>query len=98
VSVWTGTVPEILAGDIVDGDDWLTITSILSALTNSWTDYTPVWTASSVNPAIVNGTITSHCAQAGSLVAFQAARAPLVGGCRAGLTASALSYGEVHRH
>lgn len=73
MSVWTGTVPEILAGDIVDGDDWLTITSILSALTNSWTDYTPVWTASSVNPAIVNGTITSHYAQAGSLVLYKGA-------------------------
>lgn len=74
MSAWTGTVPEILAGDIVTGEDWFTITSILSALTDPWTDSpTAVWTASSVNPVIGNGTISSHYMQAGNLVLYKGA-------------------------
>lgn len=40
----------------------------LEALVSAWASYTPVWTASSVNPAIGNGTISGLYKQIGKLV------------------------------
>lgn len=37
----------------------------------AWTSYTPTWTASSVNPAIGNGTITGRYKQIGKTVFFK---------------------------
>ena len=36
--------------------------------TAAWTSYTPAWTASSVNPALGNGTLTGNYTQVGKLV------------------------------
>lgn len=43
------------------------VTSVGSA-TGAWTPYTPSWTASSVNPAIGNGTITGRYRQVGKTI------------------------------
>lgn len=54
----------VAAGNYILPSDF----SSLAALTAAWTDYTPTWTASSVNPAIVNGSIAAHYVQGGKLV------------------------------
>lgn len=66
---WTGTVPILLAGHIPGADEWFEITGALNALASSFTEDSGLtWTASSSNPAIVNGTLTAHYTQVDSWV------------------------------
>ncbi len=42
----------------------------LETLVDAWTNYTPVWTGSTTDPVIVNGTMTGRYKQIGSTVHF----------------------------
>lgn len=68
---WTGTVPTILAGYVVTGDDWKTVLDIETALTSAPTSYTPTWTSSGTQPAIGDGTLSGAYTRIGKLVAFR---------------------------
>lgn len=71
---WTGTIPFLLAGHIPDAEEWGSLTDSLYALSSAWTEYPGLtWTASSVNPAIVNGLLTAHYTQVDSLVLYKGA-------------------------
>jgi len=43
----------------------------LNAIADPWAAYTPVWTASTTNPVLGNGTITGKFLQVGHLVLFE---------------------------
>lgn len=49
----------------------------LKAIGDTWTSYTPVWTAATTNPVIGNGTITGAYAAAGKLIFY---RISIIGG------------------
>jgi hypothetical protein len=53
---------EVVGSTLLPGS--LTVTGSVtindSDITSAWTSYTPVWTASSINPSIGNGTITGN--------------------------------------
>lgn len=68
MTVWNGTLPTILGGDIPDGNDWGEITDALSALTGAWTAYVPVWSSTGTAPALGNGVIDGKYFQADRLV------------------------------
>lgn len=68
---WTGTVPTILAGDIVTGDNWDTVLDILTALTVAWTSYTPTWTSTGTQPVLGNGTIVGQYVRLGKFVVYR---------------------------
>ncbi len=71
---WSGTVPTILAGDVVTGTDWNNVLGELTAISSAWAEFGSVaWTASSVNPAIGNGTLTAHYTRVGSLLLYKGA-------------------------
>lgn len=58
MTTWTGTVPSIAVGAEVLGADSEAFADAIAALSDSWTTYTPVWSGSSSNPSLVNGTIS----------------------------------------
>lgn len=72
MTTWTGTLPVVAFGEVVDGADITTMLSALHGVTDAWTDYsgTLAWTTSGTNPAIGNGTIQARYLQAGKLVIY----------------------------
>jgi hypothetical protein len=70
---WSGR-PSMPAGHEVTATDMDAILDQIDSVTApGWTSYTPTWTASSVNPAIGNGSITGRYRRAsgGDLLHFQ---------------------------
>jgi len=61
---WTGTVPTILAGDVVTGDDWQNITDELTALADDGTPWVPTLT----NLTLGDGTQTAKYRRVGKWV------------------------------
>lgn len=43
----------------------------LKSIGDAWTAYTPVWTASTTNPVLNNGTMTGHYVEAGKMITFR---------------------------
>jgi hypothetical protein len=70
VTAWTGTIPSLGALHAPTAGELEQITGALGALTGAWTPFTPVWTGSSSNPAIGNGTLAGAYMQAGKLVHY----------------------------
>lgn len=68
---WTGTVPTILAGDVVTGDDWASVLDELTAVSATWTSYTPTWSTSGTAPVLGNGTLQGRYARVGTWVQFE---------------------------
>lgn len=70
MTVWSGTLPEILAGDRPTGDDWDQILDALHAMTDAWSTFTPVWTSSGTPISLGDATIEGRYLRAGKLVAY----------------------------
>lgn len=70
MTVWTGALPALLAGDVPPASDWKQILDALRALTDAWSSYTPSWTSSGTQPVINDGTLESRYLQAGHLVHY----------------------------
>lgn len=64
MTVWTGTLPTILAGDIPTGDDWNEVLGALHGLTDARATWTPVWT----NLTVGNGTVSARYGQSSKAV------------------------------
>lgn len=64
---FSGVLATLAAGAIPTDDEWSSITDMLDAVTSAWIPYTPAWTGSVSNPAIVNGTIVGGYTRAGKL-------------------------------
>jgi hypothetical protein len=73
VTVFTGTIPTISAGDTTTVPTNLaTYRDALKGASEAWTSYTPTWTAASVNPVLNNGSFTgSAYARINKLVIFR---------------------------
>lgn len=67
---WTGTPPVILAGDIPTGDDWDLILDELTALSDDWAVWVPVWSTSGTAPSVGDGTLTGRYKQIGKTVHY----------------------------
>ncbi len=68
MGIYTGTVPSLLAGELADADKTVNITDLMTALTASWTPYTPAWTASAGTPDIGNGVLSGAYRQIGKTI------------------------------
>lgn len=73
MTVFTGTIPTIASGDTTTVPTNLaTYRDALKGAADAWTAYTPTWTATSVNPAIGNGSFTgSAYMRVNKLVTFR---------------------------
>lgn len=67
---FSGSIPTILGGYTPLGDDWDSITDLLTALTAAPTVYVPTWTASAGSPSVGNGTLTGAYRRIGKHVDF----------------------------
>ena len=72
MTLFTGTLPTITAGAKTPATSFQSLSNALAALNDTWTTYTPAWTASTTNPAIGNGTITGRYQRVGKTVSFWA--------------------------
>jgi hypothetical protein len=68
---WNGTVPTILAGDIVTGDDWKSILDELTAISAAWPGYTPIWTTSGTPPFLGNASLGGKFMRVGGFAIAQ---------------------------
>jgi hypothetical protein len=60
MATWTGTIPDLLAGDIPSAGDWQQIRDAIRAIALPWSTYATVWSSTGTQPAIGNGTIASE--------------------------------------
>lgn len=74
---FTGTVPSFAAGQKGRASELQTLANIATALTDPWTPYTPIWTASAGTPSIGNGSLTGAYRLVGHTLDFQV---QLIGG------------------
>ena len=73
MGVWSGTLSTLPSGTQITGAKLGTWHDALAALTDVWTDFSGsfAWTATTSNPAIVDGTIVAEYAQIGKLVIYR---------------------------
>jgi hypothetical protein len=64
---WTGTVPTILPGYIVTGDDWKSVLDLLTALTSAQASYAPTWSTTGTAPALGDGSLSGGYTRLGNL-------------------------------
>ena len=64
---WPGTLPTWLAGKRASADALQDFADALNTIGEPWTAWTPVWTASTTNPTIGNGSLTGRKLEAGKL-------------------------------
>lgn len=57
----------------VDDNGQLVVNSLTELTPAAWINYTPVWTASTTNPTLGNGTLTGRYRQVGSVINFKMA-------------------------
>lgn len=66
------TIPNIFtSGTALPAAELNKVRDSLKAVGDPWTAYTPVWTASTTNPTLGNGTLTGAYMQAGKLVIWR---------------------------
>lgn len=70
MTLFTGTVSDILSGQTPNSTTLGYITDALQALSEAPTSWTPTWSASGTAPAIGNGTLTGNYLRVGKLVIF----------------------------
>jgi hypothetical protein len=72
MATWTGApaLPNLFAGDIPSATEWGAILSAVHGLTDAWTAYTPVWTATTTNPVLGNATVDSAYIRSGKYVTY----------------------------
>ena len=68
MTIWTGTLPNFTNGPPLDATDLNTMVDALQGLSDPWTPYTPVWTATGTAVALGNGTIVGKTWQANKTV------------------------------
>lgn len=68
---WTSPRTWVALEDLTAANFNTHVRDNLKAIGDAWTAYTPTWTASSVNPAIGNGTIAGSYLSAGKLTLFK---------------------------
>ena len=68
MGVWTDTIPTLGSLHVPTAAELAKITALLTAMTGAETAYTPVWTGSTTNPVINNGSITGHYRRLGKRV------------------------------
>ncbi len=66
MTVYDGStpLPTLLSGEVPTATKWSTILAALHGLTDARTPYTPTWSSTGTQPALVNGTLTGSYRQA----------------------------------
>jgi hypothetical protein len=68
VGSYTGTVPSLLAGDLLDADKTVEMTNLMTALTAAWTSAAPTWTVGAGPFGIGDGALTGRYRRIGKTV------------------------------
>lgn len=72
MSDWNLTLPSYFSGTVPDADELGAVNTLLTSLTDAWTDFSAslAWTGSVTNPVLNNGTVTAQYKRYGKTVIY----------------------------